>query len=102
RRGRGRRRVGGGGVRDRQDSLLRGADHRRALTSPRDEEATSGRQSASDRGHMQRRCTMTFASKARTFAAGIALVGAILVPLATTTAHSPASGANAAIKRIFV
>ena len=45
---------------------------------------------------------MTFASKARRLAAGIALVGSVLVPLATTTAHSPASGAHAAVKRIFV
>jgi hypothetical protein len=45
---------------------------------------------------------MTLASKARRLAAAIALVGAVLVPLATTTAHSPVSGANAEVKRIFV
>jgi hypothetical protein len=45
---------------------------------------------------------MSFGSKARRLAAIVALVGAVLVPVATTAAHSPASGANAAVKRIFV
>jgi len=45
---------------------------------------------------------MSLTSKGLTFLAGMALVGALVVPIATATAHSPASGANASVKRIFV